>query len=115
MKDQQPEWSEVGRAIEERMRELGLTPAEVIRASGVSFKSLKGYIAGKPIVRRDKARGLARALGWESDAFSLVLAGRTPTVIPQSTVLTAIDADPHLPNDAKVALRHIYLNLLEGE
>lgn len=115
MNDQQPEWSDVGRAIERRMRQLGLTPAEVIRASGVSFKSLKGYIAGKPIIRRDKARDLAGALGWEADAFSLILAGRPPTVIPQCTVMTAIEADPHLSNDAKVALRHFYRNLLEGE
>jgi transcriptional regulator with XRE-family HTH domain len=93
MSDQQAEWSAVGAAIDQRMKDLGLTTAEVIRASGVSFKSLKGYIAGKPIKRRDKARTLAAALGWPGDAFDRILAGETPEPPSARKPLEPLDED----------------------
>lgn len=69
------DWSRVGRAIEERIAALSYSKAEVIRRSGVSDKTLDGYIAGKPIVRLDKRRGVCDALAWTTDSIDRLLAG----------------------------------------
>lgn len=73
-------WARVGRAIDERIRELGLTKAEVIRRSGVSDVSLNGYIDGQPIKRADKRKGLCAALGWAPESIDAVRAGGEPVV-----------------------------------
>lgn len=78
MDQQDTEWQAVGEAIADRIDELGLTLAELERASGVSFKSLQRYIGGHKIVRRDKARDLAAALGWAPDAFDRIRADKDP-------------------------------------
>lgn len=71
-------WAEVGRRIEQRIDELNLTKAEVIRLSGVSDKTLSGYIDGLPIRRRDKKRDLALALGWLPNSIDRILDGGEP-------------------------------------
>lgn len=81
------EWDRVGRAIAERIEELGLTKAEVIRRSGVSGTSLDAYIAGQPIKRKDKLAGLCAALGWTPDSVELVRRGEQPV----ATVATSFD------------------------
>lgn len=70
-------WERVGRAIEDRINELGLTKAQVIRRSRVSDKTLNDYIAGQPIIRADKAAGLAAALGWTRDSFDRLARGES--------------------------------------
>ena len=85
MTHQPDRWALVGRALERRIRELGMTKAEVIRVSGVSFKSLAAYLEGAPIVRPDKARGLARALRWPPDAIDRLLAGEDPATFDEPT------------------------------
>lgn len=72
---QRMNWRRVGGAVRERMEELKLSKAEVQRLSGVSAKTLDGYLAGEPIVRPDKARGLASALGWTLDSFDRLARG----------------------------------------
>jgi hypothetical protein len=79
--DRDDRWHEVGLAIEARIEQLG-TIAEFTRASGVSFKTLKRYMAGEPIVRIDKRRDLTAALGWTSDSIDRILAGESPIVAP---------------------------------
>jgi len=78
MSDPEERWAAVGEAISARIAELQMTKNEVIRASGVSYKSLSGYIEGQPIRRADKARGLCEALRWPPDAIDRILAGEPP-------------------------------------
>lgn len=73
-------WPAVGRAIAERIKELGVTKAEVIRRSGVSDTSLDAYIGGQPIKRPDKLHGLCEALRWTPDSIELIRAGKKPIV-----------------------------------
>lgn len=78
MSDANDRWTAVGDAIAARMSQLSLSKAEVIRASGVSDKTLAGYLAGQPIVRPDKRRGLCDALGWTPDSIDRILNGDPP-------------------------------------
>lgn len=79
MSDHPERWPKVGKAIEARRKALGLTKAELQREAFVSDKTLAGYVAGLPVVRADKARDLIRALGWPSDAFDQIAAGKDLT------------------------------------
>lgn len=78
MTDQSERWGAVADAIRSRMKELRVTKAEVIRASKISDKTLDGYLAGRPIKREDKARGLCIALQWSLDSIDRILAGDEP-------------------------------------
>lgn len=69
-------WQAVGQAITHRIDALHRTKAEIIRLSGVSDKTLDGYMAGKPIVRKDKMRDLCAALGWTPDSIDRLLRAR---------------------------------------
>lgn len=85
MEDLEERWAAVGRAITARIDDLKLTKNEVIRASGVSYKSLTGYMEGRPVVRADKARGLCEALQWPPDAIDRLLDGKPPVDDPDPT------------------------------
>lgn len=101
-------WTEVGRRIRNRINELQLTQAEAIRRSGVSDKTLTGYMDGKPIHRRDKRRGLCQALGWTPDSIDRILDGLDP--LPADDPATY--PDPGL--EARVSeLERRYARLLE--
>lgn len=77
---QDPEdWASVGRALTRRaFDDLRLTKAELIRRSGISAKTVSRYLAGEPIVRRDKERALCAAVGWSPDSVERILAGGDP-------------------------------------
>lgn len=77
------DWRRVAAAIEARIADLQLTKAEVIRRSGISQKSLDGYLAGEPIVRADKARGLCDALRWTRGSIDSILMGGEPTELAE--------------------------------
>lgn len=66
------DWTRVATRLQARIAELKLSKAEVIRRSGVSQKSLDGYLAGEPIVRPDKGRGLCDALRWTHDSIDAI-------------------------------------------
>jgi hypothetical protein len=68
-------WTSVGAAIEGRRKTLRITKAELIRLAGVSDKTLAGYIAGQPIVREDKTRGIEVALQWPAGTVALLARG----------------------------------------
>lgn len=72
------DWQRVGKAVNDRFVALRLTKAELIERSGVSFKTLSGYLEGEPIRRVDKRRDLARALGWTIDSIDRSLDGLPP-------------------------------------
>lgn len=85
MPDRNDRWTDVGAAITRRIEnELGLTLAEFSRRSGISFKTLQRYMAGAPVVRRDKVRDLTAALGWTLDSIDLILAGGEPRLLEPS-------------------------------
>lgn len=105
MNDHDQRWLRVGQAIEARRKELKLTKAELIRESGVSDKTLTGYLEGQPIVREDKARGLSRALRWPEDAIDQLL--------DDGEVIVAANRDPHI--DPLVELRLLSLEARVAE
>lgn len=78
MTDPEKRWDLVARAIAGRMADLGLTKAELSRASNISDTSLTKYLRGEPIVRRDKQRDLCRALEWEPGSIERILSGKDP-------------------------------------
>lgn len=77
------DWGRVAKALNARIADLKLSKAEVIRRSGVSQKSLDGYLDGDPIVRPDKARGLCDALRWSRRSIDLLREGGDPEVLPE--------------------------------
>lgn len=79
MTDQEMGWELVGPALEARLRELEIDSLkEFERRSGITFKTMKGYIDGAAIVRADKARALTEALKWRADAIDRLREGRHP-------------------------------------
>jgi hypothetical protein len=91
-------WKIVGDAIAARIAALHVTKAEIIRKSGVSDKTLDGYIEGKPIRRRDKARDLCLALGWTPDSIDRILGGELPREaapwqLPLASAESQLEAD----------------------
>lgn len=105
MVNHQERWDLVGEAIARRIEDLGLTKAEVIRTSGVSAKTLDGYLAGEPIVRPDKRRGISDALGWTRDSIARVLAGDEPLEIGQVAPSTGAQEAWTAVQDELAALR----------
>ena len=101
-------WDRVGRAISDRIEELRLSKAEFIKRSGISDKTLNGYLAGKPIKRVDKERELCDALGWSTDSIQLILEGHSPIGSVKSEfeiVLRRLDAQDELLAEILAALR----------
>lgn len=68
----------VADAIRQRMRELGINQAELIRRSGVSDTTLRKALKGEPVKAVQKRYDLARALGWTPDSIDRLTAGEEP-------------------------------------
>lgn len=77
------DWVRVGRYIAARIDELKLTKAEAIRRTGVSDKTLSAYIAGEPIIRADKKRGICDGLRWGRHSIELIASGQEPNLLPE--------------------------------
>lgn len=109
MTDSNQRWDRVGEAITARVAELGMSKAELERASGISPKTLTIYMNGGPIIRADKARGLCAALSWTIDSIDRILDGGAPIVNadPAGTE-AAILRDPLLTAIYKDRLIQIY-------
>jgi transcriptional regulator with XRE-family HTH domain len=75
------DWAAVGRRLRSRINDLKLTKAEVSRLSGISPKTLTGYMDGEPIVRRDKERSLCRAVDWSDDSIERLRRGEEPIAV----------------------------------
>jgi hypothetical protein len=79
------DWQRVGIALRRRIEdELRWTLAEAIEASGVSDKTLTGYMDGQPIKRRDKKRDLCEAIGWAPDSIERLLRGEDAEVVDEA-------------------------------
>lgn len=81
-------WRAVGRAIEERLADTGATWTAFYVASGVSEPTISGIRKGRPVKRRDKLRGISRALGWSPDSIDRMLRGEDPIVVTSAAVIT---------------------------
>lgn len=77
------DWKAVGRAVEARIRELGVTWETFYTSSGVSEATVSGVRKGRPIKRPDKLRDLTRGLGWSDDSVDRVLRGEPPVLNPR--------------------------------
>lgn len=86
MTDNEEQWHQVGQAISERVDQLKVTLAEFCRASGISYKTVKGYIDGQPIKRADKERELTTALGWTRDSIDRLRRGEQARVLESVSV-----------------------------
>jgi hypothetical protein len=75
-------WRVIGVQIADRMAELHLTKAKLIKAAGISDKTLRGYLAGRPITRQDKRWDLCGALRWRPDSIERMLRGEPPAPLP---------------------------------
>lgn len=75
-------WALVGEWLQQELDSQGLSLARVARDSGVAYQTLRKLLDGQAITRRDRMVALARALGYEHDAFERVRAGREPVRIP---------------------------------
>lgn len=107
MTNRDERWPDVGASITARIDQLLLTKAEVIRLSGVSDKTLKGYMEGQPVRRVDKKRELSRALGWTDDGIDRLLDGEAPDDVVRPGVIAEIEADPLLnETESAILIRH---------
>lgn len=104
MSNQEERWISVGQAIADRIDELGLTKAEVLRRADLSDKTLNGYIAGAPIKRRDKERELALALQWEPDAFKRLFSGVPASEIAERHGTLIVHGVPGRPRQREVKI-----------
>lgn len=93
MTDPDERWAKVGAAIQKRMTQRQLTLAEMIRRTKISDKTLTGYIAGKPIVRKDKRWALCKGLMWTPDSIDLILDGKPPRDTLQPSTLMELAAE----------------------
>lgn len=75
-------WKIVGEAITHRMKELGLSQAEVVSASGVSDTKLCELQRGVAMNPRPATLSkVSRAIRWQSDGIELILKGAGPSAV----------------------------------
>lgn len=98
----------MGDAIAERMRDLRLTKAELIRRSGISDKSLSAYLDGAPIRRDDKKWALLDALGWTGDSIDLIHQGFPPMVATDYDALVRAPSLAERLDDIAAQLDDVY-------
>lgn len=76
-----------GRAVAERLVELGLTQDELGHRAGVSTSTIRTLIRGRPHrFRPAKLTALSRALGWPPDGIRRLLAGEPAADLPTEPV-----------------------------
>jgi transcriptional regulator with XRE-family HTH domain len=104
MTDSQQRWALIRDVVRERMRDLAISQAELVRASGVSDFTVRKVMNGTPgNYRESNLAKMALALGWTPTAFADLLAGRRPTVRPR--IVDVHDfSDLDLPADVRTAL-----------
>lgn len=88
------DWQRVGDAIQTRMVELSIGPADVQALGGPTGKPLTNYLAGTPIKRRDVKRRLCKALGWAPNSIDRIVAGEEPTVVTDNPGEATADEAP---------------------
>ncbi len=73
------DWKHVWSAIDDRRTQLGMSLADLYRASGVSETTfIKMRKDGVPVARADNQQAICRALRWTAPSINLLLSGSTP-------------------------------------
>lgn len=108
--------------MDDRRLDLGLRWTDVAEDSGLTTETLRQVRFGTGEIRGLTMTAIESALGWERGSIRAVLAGGKPTVLteaqggeersPKPDVLTAIDNDPDLLEEAREHLRNQYRLLL---
>jgi len=77
----------VAAAVKERMAELNVDQAEVVRRSGLSDPFVRGIMRGNPrgTPRPKNLRQFAEALAWSPDSIDRLLAGDDPVELDTPT------------------------------
>lgn len=91
MTDDEGGWDRVGAWLRREMHAQGLSMGKLERDSGVAYQTLRKLLDGQPITRRERLVPLARALGYQHDAFDAVRAGEEPARIDQVIDLPLLD------------------------
>lgn len=85
----------IGRLIDKRADELGLSLNDVADAAGISRQSLLNIRSGKTRkVRSANARGLERALQWPAGAIFRIVAGEEPDELPADSGADVVIRNP---------------------
>jgi len=105
----------LGRHIDERREELGLTLREVARASGLTVETLRAIRYGENVPRGLTRAAIERALRWEAHSIDRILSEESgPAALP-----AADDAAPADGQDGHAAviaaIRSIYTGDAEGD
>lgn len=79
MSDQDDRWHLVGKAVTDRMLQLGLSQADLARITGLSAITIRPFMHGQRSNSRPATTArIARALGWPPDAIRQILDGVDP-------------------------------------
>lgn len=110
------DWHAIGRAIQKRRNELGLTQDEAAARSDnrVSRATWTNLETGKSpsVPRRRTLDGIGDVLQWPEDWFEQLDRAGTVVAIQTPDVLLAIAQDPALDERAKQLLTGAYLGLV---
>lgn len=92
----------VSLAVEERMRELGMTNAELARRAGVDPTTVRAFLRARRWPHASTRRKLADALGWNvGDAMTVAMQGHVSleTIPTRELILELCRRLEHLPAD----------------
>lgn len=95
-------WEQLAAAVKERRIALGLTQTQVAELGGLSVELLRMVENNRTGQRLSapKARGLERALRWESGSIAAVIAGGEPTPAATPPVAPPAAGPPMGPEPA---------------
>jgi transcriptional regulator with XRE-family HTH domain len=109
MTDRSDRWGNVRDAIDDRMRSLAMSQADLVRASGVSDTTVRPVMKGtEGNYRPESLRRISRALGWTAESIEEILTGGEATLARassgQPTVDRLLDAVSELTDDEREQL-----------
>lgn len=86
-------WQDVWKAIDERRIALGMSKADLYRATNTSERTFQKMADGIPVARDAKRRQITNGLGWTADSIERILDGADPMPEPNTRpyVLTAAE------------------------
>lgn len=77
--DEAEGWERIGPWLEQAIIDSGRSQAQLLRDAGMAHQTLAKLLRGEPVGRRERLSALARALGYQVDAFDAVRRGEPPT------------------------------------
>ena len=101
-------------AIAARMDELGLSPTDLVAATGLTYQGLLHVRRGE--IRRYQNRTtvpLTEALGWSPRSVKLILAGGEPELIDPPPPVSSPDADADVLRQLEELRQEVHQNHLD--